>query len=185
MGARHGSIRCRSLKDANRSPKHRTMIALQHIGIYWTKWDRGPRAGALRKALPRTLPFVPPGDASANWVHNARYDSREDSTYQLLESWGERLPKDWDGVRVRPRDGVAEVYFDPEYVPQGKLRREHFSGLIARLPFGQKLVIRINGVSDGDHQRYYSEHVFHIGFADIATLDLPTFREIDEMLPTY
>lgn len=165
--------------------EHSKMIALQHISIHWTKWDRGPMAGMLRKRIPRTLPFMPPGNEAANWVHTARYASREDSSYQLTESWDERMPEGWDGIRVRPRKQAAEIYFDPEYVPQGKLRRAHFAGLVARLPFGQKLVIRINGVSDGDHQRLYSEHVFHIGFAEVATLDLPTFREIDETLPLY
>lgn len=120
-----------------------------------------------------------------NWVHLVRYDSRGDSTYQVRESWEQRMPEGWDGVRVRPQRNVAEVHFDPQYVPQGKLRRDHFKGIVARLPFGRKLIIRINGVSDGDHQRLYSEHVLHIGFADTATLDLPLFREIDELVALY
>ena len=161
------------------------MIAVQHIAIHWTKWDRGPAAGARFKAVPRQLPFAPPGDVVGDWVHHVRYDSQREPSYAMREAWSARRPVADDGVTIRTVGDVAEVHFAAGHVYQGKVHREHFTGLVARLPFGQRLVIRVNGASDGDHQRYYSEHTIHIGFADTATLDLPLFRDIDERVPLY
>ena len=53
------------------------------------------------------------------------------------------------------------------------------------LPFGQRVTLRCNSKSDGDHDRWYFEDVVHVGWADTATLDLPVFREIDERAPLY
>lgn len=63
--------------------------------------------------------------------------------------------------------------------------RPNINDWIARVPFGRRLIFRTNNKSDGDHDRWYFEDNFQVGFAATATLDLPLFREIDERVLLY
>ena len=159
------------------------MIALQHIQLFWTKWERGAEDGAIRNRIPRKMPFVPPGDPKLDWVHHLHLRTDSEGKYRPREHWLQRLPTSEDGIVVRMRGNICEVSFAGAL--QGKLHRPHFHGLIAKLPFGQLLTIKINGASDGDHQRFYFEDTFHVAYADTATLDLPLYRLIDERKLLY
>lgn len=158
------------------------MIAFQHVSIFWTKWDRGAEPGARRNALPRQHPFRPPGDPAADWVHHVSYRAIRNPAYDLTEQWAQRLAGREDGLILRPGRDFTEV--SAVGGGSGKLRTS-LNGLIARVPFGQRLIVRTNGVSDGDHQRYYWEDTYHVGVAETATLDLPLFREIDARVLLY
>ena len=63
--------------------------------------------------------------------------------------------------------------------------RPNINDWIARIPLGKRLIFRTNNKSDGDHDRWYFEDNFQLGFAATATLDLPLFREIDERVLLY
>jgi hypothetical protein len=161
-----------------------SVIAFQHILIQWTKDDRNPLDGAARKALPRALPFLPPGDPAGDWRHWIEYRSRDD--YVAHERWLTGRPEKRDGIVAIPASNNADIFFYPRQgIHLQKPLRPRLAGLIARLPFGKRLIVRLNTASDGDHQRLYYEHIVHFGFADIATLDLPLHREIDERVVLY
>jgi hypothetical protein len=162
----------------------RNLIAFQHILIQWTKDDRGPEDGAVRKALPRSLPFAPPGDPGGDWQHRIVF--RSDDHYIPHERWQPGRPERRDGISVIPSPERADILFHRRQgIHLQKPSRPGFEGLVARLPFGMRLVIRLNTASDGEHQRLYLEHTIHIGFADVATLDLPLHREMDERVDLY
>lgn len=159
------------------------MIALQHVSLFWTKWERGAQNGAIRNQIPRKWPFIPPGDPTLDWVHHRHLQTDRRGKYQPREQWIQRRAQSEDGIITRIRGDVCEVSFAGAY--QGKLHRPHFHGLIAKLPFGQMVTIQVNGASDGDHQRYYFEDTFHVAFTETATLDLPLYRLIDERKLLY
>lgn len=161
------------------------LILIQHIGIWWGKEDRGAQAGAARNALPRRFAFAPPGPGGRGWIHSIRMDARD--AYAPGDKWCEFSAANSGGIRVEPAGAFAEVSIGGGGVPLHvqKPKRPNLNGLIARLPFGQRLVLRVNTAIDGHHQRWYADHTVHIGFAEAATLDLPLFREIDERADLY
>lgn len=162
------------------------LVSVQHVMIRWSKDQRNPEGGARRKALPRTFPFAPPKPSDKGWIHRIVMDAGED--YVPRETWRELpLKADLDGIFVQPDDAFAEVFLTPgsEHLHLQKPRRGHLSGLIARLPFDMRLLVRVNTAWDGHIQRHYDDHVIQIGYSDRATLDLPLFREIDERADLY
>lgn len=157
-------------------------LAIQHVHLHWDKATRGMPGSAVRNALPRELPFRAPFESTAGWYHRINYSARED--FAPKEAWHDldQIEKGRMPVSTRFDGDHLGLRFD---VAARTPYRPHLEGWIARLPFGQRLTYRINSKADGDHDRWYFEDVFHIGWAATATLDLPQFREIDERVPLY
>lgn len=157
-------------------------LAIQHIHLHWDKAGRGADWGAVRNALPRELPFRAPFDSAPGWFHRiemlARNHYRQDEALNeigKIEDWRVPISTRIDGDHL-----WIKICVSTRWPP-----RPHLDGWIARLPFGQRITIRVNSKSDGDHERWYFEDNLHIGWADEATLDLPQFREIDERVLLY
>ena len=150
------------------------LVLIQHVWIRWSKYDRGPGPGARRKALPREFPFEPPGESHLGWSHLVYMNSDED--YFPRHRWDEATRPTQTQVRVRKQGDFAEIR---AHIATRQPRRV-MEGTICRLPFGQRMILRINERWDYRLQRGYDEHNYIIGYADTATLDLPLFREIDE-----
>lgn len=157
-------------------------LAIQHVHLHWDKAGRGAYWGAVRNALPREFPFRAPFDSEPGWFHRiamlARNDYRQDEALNAIakiDSWRIPVTTRIDGDHLRIKIGVTTRW----------PLRPHLDGWIARLPFGQRITIRVNAKADGDHERWYFEDTLHIGWAEEATLDLPLFREIDERVLLY
>ncbi|MCW3835277.1 hypothetical protein ACFQ1E_00520 [Sphingomonas canadensis] len=157
-------------------------LSIQHCHIHWDKAARGMPWSGVRNALPRELPFRAPFDSDPGWYHRIDYRGRnrfepEEAMREIAKTEGSRVPVttriDGDFLALRFDVGARTPY------------RPHLEGFIARLPFGQRLTYRINCKADGDHDRWYFEDVFHIGWAAESTLDLPLFRDIDERVLLY
>lgn len=160
-------------------------MLIQHVEVRWTKYDRGPEQGAIRNALRLDFGCKPPGESAAGWLQHIRLDA---PNYAPREYWKPfPLDPERDGIRVLPQREFASVFLETRandlYLQ--KPDRAHLSGLIAKLPFGQQLVIRVNAAIDGDHQRMYADHLIRIAYADAPSFDLPLFREIDERVSLY
>ncbi|MFL9839473.1 hypothetical protein ABS767_00735 [Sphingomonas sp. ST-64] len=152
-------------------------LAIQHFHLHWDKATRGMPGAAIRNALPRTLPLCAPFDSEPGWYH--RIDYRAVDRFAPHEAMHEiARTEDWRIPVERRVDGdFLQLRFS---VWNRAPHRPNLAGWIARLPFGQRLTFRSNAKSDGDHDRWYFEDVFHVGWSDTATLDLPLFRDIDE-----
>jgi hypothetical protein len=157
-------------------------LAIQHIRIHWGKSGRGAKWGTVRNAVPRERPFHAPFDSDPGWYHHITHDHGDsyapvEAMHELgkIENW--RVP-----VHTRIEDDRLGIRFN---VAHRDPYRPHMVGWIARLPFGQRLTFMTNHKADGDHERWYWEEHFHVGWSDMATLDLPLFREIDERVLLY
>ncbi len=132
----------------------------------------------VRNALPRELPFDPPRASERGWYQRIEYQAR--ASFVPVTSYGElgeieewRVPL---SVRMEGQDHLWMRFRVANRAPY----RPNLDKWIVRLPYGQRVTLRSNSKSDGDHDRWYFENVIHVGWADTATLDLPVFREIDE-----
>lgn len=161
------------------------MIAIQHVVIRWSKTERGPQQGAVRNALPRAFPFAPPPADGPGWLNLVVMDAADG--YRPTSTWRAfPLQADRDGIDVTARGDFAEVQVRPVgdlYLQ--KPSRPHFNGLIARLPFGKRVEIRVNTAYDHQDQRRYADHRLHVAYGDEARFDLPLHRTIDERAPLY
>lgn len=157
-------------------------LAIQHVHLHWDKATRGMPGSAVRNALPRELTFKAPFESEVGWYHRIDYSAWEN--FIPKTAWRDLGQIDKSRVPVSTRIDGDHLWlrFD---VAARTPSRPHLEGWIARLPFGQRLTYRINFKADGDHDRWYFEDVFHIGWAETAMLDLPQFREIDERVPLY
>jgi hypothetical protein len=161
----------------------RGQLAIQHVHIHWDKAARGMPWSAVRSALPRELPFDPPRESERGWVHRIDYAGRTNfsptTSYTALgEIDAALLPL---ATRMEGSDHLWLRFNVANHTPY----RPNLDQWIVRLPFGQRVTLRCNSKSDGDHARWYFEDVVHVGWGDTATLDLPVFREIDERALLY
>jgi hypothetical protein len=159
----------------------RRTIAIQLVEVHWSKDERGPEHGRRRKALPDAYPFTPPGDERTDWFHRVSHEAQSD--YRAKTTWTDMSDPDErerviSPIKARMDGNHLEIALG-EMLQYGKLAANARRGILARLPFRKRVIIRLNNVFDGDCQRLYSEHVVHVGFAERVTLDLPLFREVD------
>lgn len=161
----------------------RGQLAIQHVHIHWDKAARGMPWSGVRNALPREVPFDPPHASERGWCQRIDYRARDRfvpvTSYGALgeiEEW--RVPL---VTRMEGSDHLWLRFNVSNHTPY----RPNLDQWIVRLPFGQRVTLRCNSKSDGDHDRWYFEDVVHVGWADTATLDLPVFREIDERALLY
>lgn len=163
-------------------------LAVQHIEIKWGKDARGTADGhtaALRNAIPREFQFAPPGDSVEGWFQHIRRVSWEDS-FAPRERWQriEDMDHRYSPIRWR-RDGDY-MWIGLRNILLQKPSRPHLKEWFARLPIGQRLILRVNTAYDwSGYLRDYYDHVLSIGVSPVATLDLPLFREIDERALLY
>ena len=137
----------------------------------------------IRNGLPRELPFDPPHASERGWYQRIDYRARDRFVptirYNALgEIDATLLPL---ATRMEGHDHLWLRFNVANRAPY----RPNLGQWIVRLPFGQRVTLRCNSKSDGDHDRWYFEDVVHVGWADTATLDLPVFREIDERALLY
>ncbi|WP_404365893.1 hypothetical protein AB5I39_09795 [Sphingomonas sp. MMS24-J45] len=161
-------------------------ILVQHIRIGWTKDERGAAAGTRRNALRREWPASTPRAHPGGWLQYIVMEAEQD--YAPQESWTPApLHLQQDGVGITIRGDHAEVMLDPgaAHFYLQKPARPNLRGLIARLPLGQRLILRVNTAIDGHHQRRYYDHSLQIVVGDQPTLDAPIFREMDECVLLY
>ena len=161
----------------------RGCLAIQHVHIHWDKAARGMPWSGVRNALPRELPFDPPRASERGWYQRIEYQAR--ASFVPVTSYGELgTIEDWRVPLATRMEGRDHLWMRFSVVNR-EPRRPNLDKWIVRLPFGQRVTLRSNSKSDGDHDRWYFEDVFHVGWADSATLDLPVFREIDERALLY
>jgi hypothetical protein len=137
----------------------------------------------VRNALPRELPFDPPCAGERGWYQRIDYEARDrfvpTTRYSALgEIDAALLPL---ATRMEGSDHLWLRFNVANHAPY----RPNLDQWIVRLPFGQRVTLRCNSKSVGDHDRWYFEDVVHVGWAEAATLDLPVFREIDERALLY
>ncbi|MGV3457806.1 hypothetical protein [Sphingomonas sp.] len=161
----------------------RGQLAIQHVHIHWDKAARGMPWSAVRNALPREVPFDPPHASARGWYQRIDHEGR--TNFAPTTSYGELgVIEDWRvplATRMEGSDHLWLRFNVANHAPY----RPNLDQWIVRLPFGQRVTLRCNSKSDGDHDRWYFEDVVHVGWADTATLDLPVFREIDERALLY
>ncbi|MBA4762961.1 hypothetical protein [Sphingomonas sp.] len=161
----------------------RGQLAIQHVHIHWDKATRGMPGSGVRNALPREIPFDPPRDSERGWYQRIDYQAR--ARFVPVTSYGELgVIEDWQlplATRMEGKDHLWLRFNIANRAPH----RPNLDHWIVRLPYGQRVTLRSNSKSDGDHDRWYFEDVVHVGWADTATLDLPVFREIDERALLY
>ncbi|MBX3595616.1 hypothetical protein [Sphingomonas sp.] len=151
-------------------------LAIQHLHLHWTKAGRGPESGTVRNALRRQFPYRAPFDSDPGWLH--RIVARHQGGYVPTEAWHALRDLDPELVPVRTR--MHDDRLDIRIVGQGaSAYRAGTGGLLARLPFGRRLIVRTNWKWDGGTERLFYEDHYHVGWAAESTLDLPLFREID------
>ena len=152
------------------------LISIQSIDIRFDKTHRGPRHGALRKALPRAHAFAPPAVSPTGWWHAVT--CRAEANYAAQSEYHDlaAMPRVRWPVSLKFEDDACLITLNRS---PGKISVSRRGRSLARLPFGQRLKIVFNDVHDGDHQRLYVEQTLRIAIAEHATLDLPLFREID------
>jgi len=157
-------------------------ISVQLIKIHWDKTHRGSQQGAIRKALPRLLPFAPPPKSSQNLWQSVTFDAR--SGYKRNTAWHSK-PKvpgaDWRNpypVSAKQEGDFLRLGLGRDLY-LGKMQKKIAGRTLARLPFGKRVAIHFNDVHDGNHQRWYFDYSLNVGFAQTPTLDLPLFREVD------
>lgn len=161
----------------------RGQLAIQHVHIHWDKATRGMPGAGVRNALPREVPFDPPRSSECGWYQRIDYRARDH--FVPVTRYGELgETEDWRVPLATRLEGSDHLWLRFN-VANRTPHRPHLDGWIVRLPFGQRVTLRCNSKSDGDHDRWYFEDVVHVGWADTATLDLPVFREIDERALLY
>ncbi|WP_337846286.1 hypothetical protein [Sphingomonas sp.] len=161
----------------------RGQLAIQHVHIHWDKATRGMPGSGIRNALPREVPFDPPRASDRGWLQRIEYRARDG--FAPVTSYGELGEiEDWRVPLATRMEGDDHLWLRFNVANRAP-HRPHLDGWIVRLPFGQRVTLRCNSKSDGDHDRWYFEDVVHVGWADTATLDLPVFREIDERALLY
>ncbi len=161
----------------------RGQLAIQHVHIHWDKATRGMPGSGIRNALPRELPFDPPGERERGWYQRIDYQARD--RFVPMISYSALGEIDAALLPLATRMEGSDYLWLRFNVANRAPHRPHLDGWIVRLPFGQRVTLRCNSKSDGDHDRWYFEDVVHVGWADTATLDLPVFREIDERALLY
>lgn len=158
------------------------MVSVQLIKIHWDKTQRGPHFGAIRKALPRLVPFEPPRQGSPELWHSVTFDGR--FGYKHSSNWFSKTRVGESGWRnpypisAKQEGGFLRVGLGRDLY-LGKMREKLVGRTLARIPFGKRVAIHFNDAHDGHHQRLYYEYAINVGFAEKLTLDLPLFREID------
>jgi len=161
---------------------YKSVVSVQLIKIQWDKTHRGPKHGAIRKALPRFMPFDPPPHPPEDRWHQVVFNALDG--YKEHESWRSKRKGIGNERRnaypasVKPEGEFLRVGLGRD-LHLGKMRKRLVGRTFARLPFGKRVAIHFNDAHDGYHQRLYSEYALHVGYADRPTLDLPLFREID------
>ena len=158
-------------------------LAIQHFYLHWDKGSRGMPWSGVRNALPRELPFRAPSDTEQGWYQRIEYNARDN--FQPQETWSELGEVEKWRVPLSTRMEGDHHLWLRFHVASRDPYRPNLEKWIVRLPFGQRVTFRSNAKSDGDHDRWYFEDVFHVGWADTTTLDLPLFREVDERVLLY
>lgn len=160
----------------------RGQLAIQHVHIHWDKAARGMPWSGVRNALPREVPFDPPRESERGWYQRIDYQARTNFDPVTYGAIGEI--DDWRIPVATRMEGKDHLWMRFSVVNRAP-RRPNLDDWIVRLPYGQRVTLRSNSKSDGDHDRWYFEDVIHVGWADTATLDMPVFREIDERALLY
>jgi hypothetical protein len=160
--------------------------ALQHLELRWGKEARGTDSGnraAERNAVPRSFAFSPPGAREQGWFQHVLFESGAhfvpvERWFQLGETAPEMLPLRWRRDGDHHWIGCRNLFLQ-------KPSRPNLEGWFARLPIGQRLIFRVNTAIDWENSRDYREHHLIIGWSDDGSIDLPTFRDIDERALLY
>lgn len=160
--------------------------AIQHVQLIWSKESRGTHDGhraAERNAVPREFGFAPPGEAEQGWLQKVTLESGDRFTPR--ESWTriEAMDAAYLPLRWRREDDYHWIGLKNLFLQKPK--RPNLQQWFARLPIGKRLILRVNTAIDWEGVREYREHHLIIGWSEAGTLDLPLFREIDELELMY
>lgn len=184
----HGHAEAKSLVEIWMIDDERmvtAMIQVQHLRVRWTKEHRGAAAGTIRNRLPKFLPFAPPESGGAGWLQLATFDAADD--YHPAMTWQAfPLVRERDGLSIEASPAFARVSVWPiGNLLLQKPNRPNFHGLIAQIPVGCRITLRVNSALDYQAQRSYVDHIMHIGYGAAPLFDLALQRTIDERVTLY